>query len=117
MRTPREKAKGLAVSELPSIILKSYLCLPWLDFSMCITNGMLHFCTKHPWVVNVFFPRPRRTHGETRNLTNLRTLPPDGWSTKCSVPPQTLSNSEGVTMECRYFIAATSRLAIFFPIS
>lgn len=37
---------------------------------MRITNGMLHFCTKHPWVVHIFFPHPRRTHGETRNLTD-----------------------------------------------
>lgn len=59
-----------SITELPSIIFKSYLCPPWLDFSMRITNGMLYFCTKHPWVINIFFPDLRRTHGETRNLTD-----------------------------------------------
>lgn len=108
------------ITGLPSIISKSFLCSLRIDFTMSVTNETLHFCTKRPWVVNIFFPDPRRSMEKPiiwQILLNPRTLPPDGWSTKCIIQPQPLSNSEGLTRECQYFIAATSRPAVFFPIS
>lgn len=68
---------------------------------MHITSGMLHFYTKHPWVIDIFFifhsffiPRGSMEKSETwQILLNLRT--PTRWLVhKHSVLPQTLSNSE-----------------------
>lgn len=68
---------------------------------MHITSGMLHFYTKHPWVIDIFFifhsffiPRGIMEKSETwQILLNLRT--PTRWLVhKHSVLPQTLSNSE-----------------------
>lgn len=119
-RLKREEERAGGTAKLPSIIPKSFLCSLWMDFTMSITNETLHFHTKPPWVVNIFLLDPRRSMGKPiiwDILLSPRTPPLDGWFTECITLPQPLSISEDLIRVCRYFTAATSRPAVFFPIS
>lgn len=61
-RLKREEEGAGGTAELPrSIIPKSFLCSLWMDFTMSITNEMLYFHTKPPWVVSIFLLNPRRS--------------------------------------------------------
>lgn len=59
------------ITELPSIISRSFLCSLWMNFTMSITNEMVHFLHKASMGCQHLLSWSQEEHGETNNLRDL----------------------------------------------